>query len=182
MLALSVLAAYAARWWQDRWGPAGRVLTAFLIPVAVSESFMIGGSPVGRPQPISDPADLQRSSPRSPRARWCRFPAIGSRSGGGCARTIRYHSTAHWFPIVNGYSRVDPPDHGWIMGHMTAFPGVNSANTMRRLGVRYVVLHADRYPDGRRRSWRSRDRVRISCCSTGLARLICSNCAGRNSA
>jgi hypothetical protein len=43
---------------------------------------------------------------------------------------------------------VDPPDHGWIMGHMTAFPGVNSAVTMRRLGVRYVVLHAERYPDG----------------------------------
>ena len=30
---------------------------------------------------------------------------------------------------------------------MLAFPGPNSAKTMRRLGVRYVVVHADRYPD-----------------------------------
>ena len=120
MLAVSVLAAYAARWWQDRWGLAGRILTALLIPLAVSESFMIGGSPVGRPQPVRFRRSM-RTWRRCRRGRWCRCPDIASRTGGGCARTIEYSSTAHWFPIVNGYSRVDPPDHGWIMGHMTPF-------------------------------------------------------------
>jgi hypothetical protein len=146
ILAVSVLAAYAARWWQDQWGSAGRALTVMLIPVVVSESFLIG-SPVGRPQPAPIPpiyAHLATLPPgpvvslpgyREPQWWWLRAD-------------YQYYSTAHWFPIVNGYSRVDPPDHGWIIGHMSAFPGINSAHTMRRLGVRYVVLHADRYPDG----------------------------------
>jgi hypothetical protein len=147
MLATSVLAAYAARWWQDRWGQAGRVLTAILIPVAVSESFLIGGSPVGRPRPISIPP-IYRQLATMPPGPVVSLPGYREPQWWWLRADYQYYSTAHWFPIVNGYSRVDPPDHGWIMGHMTAFPGVNTANTMRRLGVRYVVLHADRYPDG----------------------------------
>jgi hypothetical protein len=59
------------------------------------------------------------------------------------------YSTAHWHPIVNGFGRAMPPDHLWIAGHMAAFAGPNSARTMRRLGIQYVVLHADRLPEGR---------------------------------
>jgi hypothetical protein len=147
MLVLSVLAAYAARWWQDRWGLAGRVLTAVLIPVAVSESFMIGGSPVGRPQPVTIPPMYRQLATMAP-GPVVSLPGYSEPHWWWLRADYQYYSTAHWLPIVNGYSRVNPPDHGWIMGHMTAFPGVNSANTMRRLGVRYVVLHADRYPDG----------------------------------
>lgn len=147
MLALSVLAAYAARWWQDRWGRAGRILTVVLIPLAVSESLMIGGSPVGRPQPISIPP-IYRQLATLPPGPVVSLPGYREPQWWWLRADYQYYSTAHWFPIVNGYSRVDPPEHGWIMGHMTAFPGVNSANTMRRLGVRYVVLHADRYPNG----------------------------------
>jgi hypothetical protein len=146
MLAVSVLAAYAARWWQDRWGSAGRVLTALLIPVAVSESFLIG-SPVGRPQPAPIPPMYAHLATLAP-GPVVSLPAYREPHWWWLRANYQYYSTAHWFPIVNGYSRVDPPDHGWIAGHMAAFPGVNSANTMRRIGVRYVVLHADRYPDG----------------------------------
>jgi hypothetical protein len=147
MLAMSVLAAYAARWWQGRWGLAGRILTAVLIPVAVSESFMIGGSPVGRPQPVSIPP-IYRQLATLPPGPVVSLPGYREPHWWWLRANYQYYSTAHWFPIVNGYSREDPPDHGWIMGHMTAFPGVNGTNTMRRIGIRYVVLHADRYPDG----------------------------------
>jgi hypothetical protein len=147
MLALSVLAAYAARWWQDRWGRAGQLLTAILIPLAVSESFMIGGSPIGRPQSFQVPP-IYRQLATLPPGPVVSLPGYREPHLWWLRANYQFYSTAHWFPIVNGYSRVDPPDHGWIMGHMTAFPGVNSANTMRRVGVRYVVLHTDRYPDG----------------------------------
>jgi hypothetical protein len=147
MLAVSVVAAYAARWWQDRWGLAGRILTALLIPVAVSESFMIGGSPVGRPQPVEIPP-IYRHLATLPPGPVVSLPGYREPHWWWLRANYQYYSSTHWFPIVNGYSRMDPPDHGWIMGHMTAFPGVNGANTMRRIGLRYVVLHADRYPDG----------------------------------
>jgi hypothetical protein len=147
MLVLSVMTAFAARWWQDRWGLAGRILTAVLIPVALSESLLIGGSPIGRPQPVSIPP-IYRQLATLPPGPVVSLPGYREPQWWWLRANYQYFSTVHWFPVVNGYSRVDPPDHGWIMGHMTAFPGVNSANTMRRLGVRYVVLHADRYPDG----------------------------------
>jgi hypothetical protein len=150
MLVLSVLA--AARWWQDRWGRAGRIragriLTAILIPVALSESLLIGDSPVGRPQSATVPP-IYRHLATLPPGPVVSLPGYREPQWWWLRANYQFYSTVHWFPIVNGYSRVDPPDHGWIMGHMTAFPGVNSANTMRELGVRYIVLHADRYPDG----------------------------------
>jgi hypothetical protein len=147
MLAVSILAAFAARWWQDRWGLAGRILTALLIPASVSESFMIGGSPVGRPQPVSIPP-IYRQLAAMPPGPVVSLPGYREPQWWWLRANYEYYSTAHWLPIVNGYSRTEPPDQGRIMGHMTAFPGANSAETMRRLGVRYVVLHADRYPDG----------------------------------
>lgn len=147
MLALSVLAAYAARWWQGRLGPAGRILTAVLIPIAVSESFMIGGSPVGRPQSFSIPP-IYRQLATLPPGPVVSLPGYREPHLWWLRANYQFYSTTHWFPVVNGYSRVAPPDHGWIMGHMTAFPGVNGASTMRRLGVRYIVLHAERYQDG----------------------------------
>ena len=48
---------------------------------------------------------------------------------------------------MNGFGRSAPPGHGSVIGHMKAFAGPNSARTMRRLGVRYVVLHTARLPD-----------------------------------
>jgi hypothetical protein len=146
MLALSILAAYAARWWQDRLGQTGRILTMLLIPLAVSESLMIGGSPVGRPRPLEIPP-IYRHLATLPPGPVVSLPGYREPQWWWLRANYEYYSTAHWFPIVNGYSRVEPPDQSWIMGHMTAFPGTNSATTMRRLGIRYIVLHADRYPD-----------------------------------
>ena len=59
-----------------------------------------------------------------------------------------YFSTAHWRPIVNGFGRAEPADYSHVISHMNAFPGPNNANTMRRLGVEYVVLHAARLQGG----------------------------------
>jgi hypothetical protein len=57
------------------------------------------------------------------------------------------YSTVHWRPIVNGYGRAQPPGDHWVVGAVEAFPGPGSAARMRSLGIDYVVLHADRYPD-----------------------------------
>jgi hypothetical protein len=56
----------------------------------------------------------------------------------------QYFSTAHWHAIVNGDSREWPPQFVSLTERLKTFPDGAAASTMRVVGVRYVVLHADR--------------------------------------
>ena len=93
MLAVAVLAAFAARWWQDRWGPAGRVLTALLIPVAVSESFLIG-SPIGRPEPAPIPP---------------MYALLATLPAGPVVSLPGYREPGRWWPRANYQVLLDGP-------------------------------------------------------------------------
>lgn len=57
------------------------------------------------------------------------------------------HSTAHWQPIVNGYSGIVPPRHQRLFMILTAFPDTASLRELEELGVGYAVLHRDMYSD-----------------------------------
>jgi len=62
-----------------------------------------------------------------------------------------YDSTAHWQPLVNGYSDVTPPEFPELASKINDFPDAETFATMRRLGVRYVIWHMDTYDqEGRR--------------------------------
>ena len=56
------------------------------------------------------------------------------------------HSTAHWQKTVNGYSGIRPALHQRLNLELTAFPDETSLRSLRDLGVRYVVVHAEMYP------------------------------------
>jgi hypothetical protein len=143
VLAMSVFAAAGTAWLHQRYGRAARVATVLLIPLLLSEWYVVG---FVKPQsePIPDVYHyLARVSARGVvslpihrGAEWYLEPGY------------LYYSTAHWHPIVNGAGRSEPADYYWIAGHMMAFAGPNSARTMRRLGIDYVVLHAARPPAG----------------------------------
>jgi len=61
-----------------------------------------------------------------------------------------YMSTFHWFPLVNGYSGVFPPSYLARRDRLEHFPSASSLAQLRHDGVRYVIVHADRYaPDVR---------------------------------
>lgn len=71
-------------------------------------------------------------------------------------------SMAHWQPIIEGYSGITPPDYGELYWPLTRFPDEASVALLRRLGVRYAVVHLDRIPiadrsgfDAALRSWAS---------------------------
>ena len=61
-------------------------------------------------------------------------------------------STAHWLPLVNGYSDFTPPDfvEGALL--LDTFPNVEGMRWLRARGTRYVVFHLGLYsaPDQRR--------------------------------
>ena len=55
------------------------------------------------------------------------------------------NSTAHWKPIVNGYSGFVPRSYPAIADALRPFPGGGAEAELRRLGVTHVVVHLDAY-------------------------------------
>ncbi len=58
------------------------------------------------------------------------------------------HSMAHWQRTVHGYSGFRPPRHELLFRQLRTFPDEESLEHLRRLGVRYVVVHPDYYRPG----------------------------------
>jgi hypothetical protein len=50
-------------------------------------------------------------------------------------------STEHWKPLVNGYSGFRPPSYFRMAETMEAFPAPHTLDALRRIGVKYVMLH-----------------------------------------
>lgn len=55
-----------------------------------------------------------------------------------------WYATRHWRPIVNGYSRFEPPGYAELASRLVAFPGDDALDAMCERDVRYVVVHARR--------------------------------------
>jgi hypothetical protein len=55
------------------------------------------------------------------------------------------NSTAHWKPLVNGYSGFLPKSYPGIAAALRGFPDDRSRAELHRLGVSHVVVHFDAY-------------------------------------
>jgi hypothetical protein len=55
------------------------------------------------------------------------------------------NSTAHWHPLVNGYSDHIPADFRTSVIPLSSFPTQESFAILARIGPRYVVFHLDMY-------------------------------------
>ena len=64
-------------------------------------------------------------------------------------RNARYllSSTVHWRPLLNGFGGFTPPDYDDVAIRAGTFPSVPGVAWLQELGVGYVVVHSDRYPD-----------------------------------
>jgi hypothetical protein len=60
-------------------------------------------------------------------------------------------STAHWKPLVNGYSDYIPPDFYEKVEILKFFPSHDSFRTLAPDRVRYAVIHLYGYNDENRR-------------------------------
>jgi Bacterial membrane protein YfhO len=52
-----------------------------------------------------------------------------------------YWSRTHWYPLVNGFSGYVPADYVETMNLMDTFPDDESIARLRRLNVRYILVH-----------------------------------------
>jgi hypothetical protein len=139
-LALAVLAGTACAAMHRRFGRAGRAAT-IVLTLALLGEFYVVKFPGGVPQPFVVPDVYKYIATLAP------GPVI---SLPDYARTplwfleanYSYFSTAHWHPVVNGDSREWPPQFIELSERMKAFPAPSAAQTMREIGLQYVVLHA----------------------------------------
>jgi hypothetical protein len=65
-----------------------------------------------------------------------------------------FYSTAHWRPLVNGYSGGGPVEYGLLVEHLkelTRRPGP-AWQALAATGVTHAIVHEASYADGRGRS------------------------------
>ncbi|HET9370772.1 MAG TPA: hypothetical protein VFO19_11015 [Vicinamibacterales bacterium] len=135
--ALAVLAGFAVRR-----VAAGRLwVVPALIAGAVVELAAMPW-PLARPDPVPEAYRMLASA--APGA-VVEFPFMYRSSDYHNHTRYMFGSTAHWKPLVNGYSDLTPTDFDTIAGPINAFPDPASFEILRARGVRYVVWHMDDY-------------------------------------
>jgi hypothetical protein len=145
-LSLAVLAGAACAELHVRFGRAARWATIAAMPVLLAEFYVVD-FPGGPPGPNPVPAVYRMIATLPP------GPVLSLPDYAGTAlwfqeADYQYFSTTHWNPIVNGYSRAEPPGFADRMRTMMAFPDPAAVSAIREAGVRYVVVHAAQYPAG----------------------------------
>lgn len=126
-----------------RRGPRGAAIVALAAPLMLAEWFVVD-FPAGKPQTHPVPAIYLTPQVQTARS-LVSLPEYRGRPDWFLGGDYLYYSTAHWRPIVNGFGRTEPPGHEAVIDTVRMFPA--SAPAMRELGIQYVVVHADRFPD-----------------------------------
>jgi hypothetical protein len=55
------------------------------------------------------------------------------------------HATAHWQKTIHGYSGIRRPFHDELYADLYSFPDAASLDSLRAVGVTYVVVHTEAY-------------------------------------
>lgn len=142
MLGVSGLAAGAVSWLMGRLRHAHAVV--LLVPVMLAEWYVVG-FPAGKPTPFAVPPIYETAQVRSARS-LVSLPAYPASSPDWVfGANYLYYSMLHWRPIVNGFGRTEPPGYDRVLELVEDFPA--HAAALHAMGLQYVVLHADQYPN-----------------------------------
>src|SRR5436190_368795 len=82
---------------------------------------------------------------RSPRAPLAEFPFYGERIAFPLHAQYMLFSTAHWMPLINGYSDVIPADFREAAAVLDGFPSSDAFTMLARRRARYIAIHWDMY-------------------------------------
>jgi hypothetical protein len=121
--------------------PPRRVLLAVLLVIMLAEYRVR--------MPLKEypntPPGVYRVLAQQPRGVVAEFPMPEGLPGRDAEYS--YMSTFHWMPLLNGYSGIYPPSYLKNLARLRSFPSRTAVATLRRAGVRYVIVHASSYPD-----------------------------------
>ena len=140
-LALTVLAAgWIARLTSTR--RDGPHVAAALIAVALAE---LATMPLAGFREVEPLSPVYRVLAGLPRGAVAEFPYWYERSDFPRHAYYMLNSTAHWQPLVNGYSDHIPADFRKTVVALSSFPSRESFGILARADTRYVVFHLDMY-------------------------------------
>jgi hypothetical protein len=142
VLALAALSAIALRHLFARLPPRRRVLIAAVIGAAAIAELNVLPFPWERAQPIPAIYTVLAKLPRAPLAE---FPFYGERPVFHLHTQYMLFSTAHWMPLVNGYSDHFPDDFRQAAPALASFPSRDTLVLLSRYRVRYIGIHWDMY-------------------------------------
>ena len=140
MMAIATLAALGVRQLFAR-SPRQAIAATALTMVALLE---LNNVPFAweRAPALPQPYTLLAQLPRAPVAE---FPFYGGRVAYHLHTQYMLFSTAHWFPLVNGYSDYFPQDFRDAAVVLDSFPSNDSFAVLRRRRVRYLTIHWDMF-------------------------------------
>ncbi|MEQ1758717.1 MAG: hypothetical protein ABL986_10390 [Vicinamibacterales bacterium] len=143
MLGVSGLGAIGASTLMRRGVLARPWAVLVLVPLMLSEWFVVG-FPAGKPAPHAVPPIYQSAEVREAKS-LVSLPEYSGTPDWVQGGDYLYYSMAHWRPIVNGFGRTEPAGYAELVAKVRDFPG--NAQALRLLGLQYVVVHAERYPN-----------------------------------
>jgi hypothetical protein len=160
MFAMAVLVAIGTAHLSRRLGRAAIPVLTVLALLGLSESYVVG-FPGGKPQPTPIPPVYQRLRTMMPAAVFS-LPTYRGKPDAFRQSNYLLFSTAHWFPIVNGAGRQEPPGHGERVAAFSRFPHPDAIDRLREYGVKYVVLHTGQASELREAVARAQDAQGVS--------------------
>ncbi|MEO6212036.1 MAG: hypothetical protein ABIP65_00285 [Vicinamibacterales bacterium] len=141
VLCLSVLAGFALRWLLNRTGAQRRWVAALLTGAALAELAVI---PFQWDRALVPPAAYGVLA-RLPRGPLAEFPFYGGRVAWHLHTQYMVFSTAHWMPMLNGYSDHTPAPFRRDSIVLDSFPSDDSFRILQKARVRYVGIHWDMF-------------------------------------
>jgi hypothetical protein len=143
MLGVSGLVAMGVASLAPRVAPSRRWLAGLVAPVMLAEWFVVG-FPAGKPVPKEVPAIYSVNEVRSAGS-LISLPEYWGREDWVLGADYLYYSMSHWRPIFNGFGRTGPAGYDELVLRVRDFP--SSIPELQRLGIEYVILHADALPE-----------------------------------
>ena len=129
--------------------PAGWMRLAAVVVLAGGVTVESLNRPIElRDMPASTPAVYEwlRTQPEGP---ILEYPVDGLEGRSGPQDpTYMYYSTAHWRPLLNGYSGFSPASYHAILHELRDFPSARSLDYLKDRGVRYLLVHEGFYLRG----------------------------------
>lgn len=142
VMALAVFAAMALQVFLRRFGSRPRTIAVAIVAALVVAELNVLPFPWERAQRIPAPYRVLARLPRGPVAE---FPYYGARPVYHLHTQYMVFSTAHWMPMINGYSDHIPQDFRDTAEALDTFPSHDAFAVMRRARIRYLGVHWDMY-------------------------------------
>jgi hypothetical protein len=146
VLCLAVLSAFAVRAIRRRYPQRAGAIAVVACAAAMLE---LNDVPFGWRVAEAIPAPY-RVIAKMQRGPLAEFPFYGRPVDFHIHTRYMLNSTAHWQPLVNGYSDHIPADFRPLAATLATFPSRESFQAMRERRVRYFAIHRSRYG---RRAW-----------------------------